>query len=99
MLGERDGAKSWLSRLSKFTKNQDNPFFVYIEKASGLNVSDERIKRAEHQYNKLVDAGGHNSFFAWQKEKDNAAINGDYGRFGPNIDILLPYWLRQYYNF
>ena len=98
MLGERDGAKSWLYRLSKFTKSEDNPFFVYIEKASELGVSDERLKRADYQYNRLIDVGGHNSFFAWQKEKEEARENGEYGRYGPNIDIILPHWMKKYYN-
>ena len=97
-LGEREGAKSWLSRLSKFTKSEDNPFFVYIEKASELGISDERMNRANYQYNRLVDAGGHNSFFAWQKEKEEARKNGEYGRYGPNIDIILPHWMKKYYN-
>lgn len=96
--GEQKGAKKWLDRLSKYTKSEDNAFFVYIEKACGLGVSDERMKGADHQYNRLVESGGHNSFFAWQKEKNKAASNGTNNRYGPNIDIILSYWLKKNYN-
>ena len=96
-LEEKDGAKKWMKRLSKFTKNKDNPCFMFTEMATELGVTSGRHTKANQEFDKHIESGGHNSFFEWQKEKGKARRNGEYDRYGPNIDIILPYWLRKYY--
>ena len=94
-----DGSKKWMKRISKFTKEEDNPFFVFTENMmTGGGVSEDRINMAWREYNSLVEKGGHNSFFAWQKSKGEARSMGLDNSYGPGIDILLPYWLNEYYS-
>ena len=91
------GSKKWFKRILKFTKSEDNPFFVFTENLMfGGSVSEERINRAWYEYNRHIERGGHNSFFAWQKPKGEADVMGDWNSYGPGIDILLPYWMNYY---
>jgi hypothetical protein len=91
---QRLGAIKWMKRISSFTKDEDNAFFVFTESAM-TNVLPDRIKRA---YERLEDlaAVGHNKFFAWQKSKGEADVAGTGGVTGPGIDVLLPYWAYTY---
>ena len=88
------GAVKWIKHISQFTKNEDNAFFVFTECAM-RGVHQDRIAGASRQLEKLFTSG-HNSFFAWQKSKGEAKPAGENDRYGPGIDILLPYWARAY---
>ncbi len=92
----RAGAMKWMKRISSFTKDEDNAFFILTEAIMGNDVSSKRVDvalKALYQLSKV----GHSKFFAWQKPKGSASLAGTNGRYGPGIDILLPYWMHQYY--
>ena len=91
----RAGAKKWMKRISIFTKNQDNAFFVFTENAMTGDVAQGRIERAYERLDELAEVG-HNKLFAWQKEKGEADPAGTGGVYGPGVDVLLPFWMYEH---
>jgi len=92
----RAGAVKWMKRISSFTKDEDNAFFILTEAIMGNDVPSRRVDVALKALDQLAEVG-HSKFFAWQKPKGTAKISGEGGRYGPGIDVMLPYWMHQYY--
>lgn len=80
------GNQKWLTRISKFT---DSPFTKYATRTS----TDSDLTLAQIKIMELI-RHPHDGFFAWQKKNPKLAIN----EMGPAIDVLLPYWMRKYYE-
>jgi len=90
----RRGAIKWMKRILKFTKKEDNAYFVMLGACMGIMPSSKRWSRALKALESLAEHG-HNSWFAWQKPKGEAKHREQDDRSGPNIDIMLPFWLYQ----
>lgn len=93
----RRGASRWLQRCGEFTQVADNAWLVFAEQfVTRLPLSPSRVQRAQAALDHLATVG-HNGYFAWQKAPENQEPAGTNGTEGTGLDVLLPYWMQQYY--
>lgn len=90
----KEGAAKWLARCWRSSREMNNPFFAFSQHVvNGSEISMTADTLIEHVASATV---GHDGFFAWQKPRSEQTPAGDH--VGPGIDVLLPYWMRRYYE-
>ena len=83
---EGDGARRWRKILWSKVKMDNNPHFDIL---AGEEMSMANFNcRMWHPYP---------GFFSWQKPPSEWWGN-DRDVRGPGIDVLLPYWMKRYFN-
>jgi hypothetical protein len=91
---ESKGVCNWHKRLWRFVRKDDNPHFGALHlAATGEPLSAKSVanleRRSEEPYRK---------FFAWSKDPADWWDDGSDKRTGPGIDVLLPYWMNEFYK-
>ena len=87
------GVQRWHEKLWKMVKRDNNPHFATLNLvATGRGLSPEAIQNLERRaYDR------YRKFFSWSKDpKDWWHEESD--KIGPSIDVLLPYWMKEYYE-
>jgi hypothetical protein len=91
---EAKGARTWHNRLWRFVRKDKNPHFEALHlAATGEPISTEAManleRRGEEPYRK---------FFSWSRPPKDWWSDGNDVRRGPGIDVLLPYWMNEFYR-
>jgi len=91
---EAKGVSKWHERLWSFVRRDKNPHFAALHlAATGDPIPTEEManleRRGEEPYRK---------FFSWSRPPKDWWSDGNDVRRGPGIDVLLPYWMNEFYR-